>query len=278
MSVGNISSHDVTASIWDGEQYVAVTDAGEVFVSKDASEWTLRSVVLNGRVTGIAYSGSRYILTGENMYSSTNLRRWEMNKETMTAHINAVIYTDGLFWAVGQGGKILFSPDGLKWVESVSSTNENLHAIAGTLTDLVAVGDNGVILEWKAPLWVAAREGHPGQPSLYGLAYHDGQFVAVGAHGTVWSATSLVGVDHWSMHSSGTDAWLLAATYLMGSDQFVAVGTGGTAVVSADGDTWEHQAVTVTADLWSLLTPDGMMIYALGQGGAILTRASESAS
>ena len=275
-SVATISQYDILASIWDGQQYVAVTDAGEVLVSKDATKWTLRSVVLNGRVTGIAYSGTRYVLIGKQMYSSTALRRWELNEQTLTDHLNAIIYEGGLFWAVGDGGKIIKSPDGLRWNEELSSTKENLHSIAGPIPSLTAVGDNGVILMKQGPVWVDVLDGVASNINYYSVTYGDGRLVAVGAHGT--TSTSATGLNGWSTHVARTDAWLLAVTYLAGQGQFVAVGTDGTALVSSDGETWSPQQVDVSTDLWSLLSANGSEVYALGQSGAVLTRTMASGS
>src|SRR5262249_55564717 len=81
---------------------------------------------------------------------------------------------------------------------------------------------------WRIPL--------PTGNFLFGVAFGNGQFVAVGEAGTV--GTSPDGVT-WSQRQRVTSNDLIGVTY--GNGQFVAVG-GNTAVTSPDGADWvEHR-------------------------------------
>jgi hypothetical protein len=56
-----------------------------------------------------------------------------------------VTYGNGLFVAVGTGGTILTSPDGVNWTVQASGGN-HLHSVTYGNGTFVAVGEGGTIL------------------------------------------------------------------------------------------------------------------------------------
>ena len=55
-------------------------------------------------------------------------------------------YGNSLFVAVGDGGVILTSPDGVNWTARVSGTYNSLFGVTYGNGTFVAVGDGGTIL------------------------------------------------------------------------------------------------------------------------------------
>jgi hypothetical protein len=60
--------------------------------------------------------------------------------------LNAVTYGNGLFVAVGNGGTILTSPDGVNWTRRTSGTSDWLSGVTYGNGTFVAVGSGGIIL------------------------------------------------------------------------------------------------------------------------------------
>jgi hypothetical protein len=60
--------------------------------------------------------------------------------------LHGVTYGNGRFVAVGSGGTILTSPDGVKWTRRTSGTNNLLYGVTYGNGLFVAVGDRGTIL------------------------------------------------------------------------------------------------------------------------------------
>ena len=58
----------------------------------------------------------------------------------------SVTYGNGTFVAVGEGGTILTSPDGVSWTERASPTKDFLNGVAYGNGTFVAVGKDGAIL------------------------------------------------------------------------------------------------------------------------------------
>lgn len=108
---------------------------------------------------GVAFGKNRLVAVGANgvietllgvgsIFSSTT-----KNFGTQTT-FNAVTFTGNEFIAVGSGGRILASPDGLNWSEQSRNTIDDLYSIAalssGPLAgNILVVGDKGTILLGK---------------------------------------------------------------------------------------------------------------------------------
>ena len=112
---------------------------------------------------------------------------------------------------------------------------------------------------------------------VYGIAYGNGQFVAV-----VWDGSVLTSPDgvNWVQRRTGTTNYLHGITY--GNGQFVAVGGGqdnatgldlaGTIVTSADGTNWVQRSSVATTPLLGVFYLHGQFVAA-GESGAIVTSA-----
>jgi phage terminase large subunit-like protein len=128
----------------------------------------------------------------------------------------------------------------------------------------VAVGDRGAILTSPDGVTWTPRTSGT-DDSLYGVTYRDGLFVAVGVGGTI--LTSPDGAT-WTRRTSGTRNWLTGVTY--GNGTFVAVGFGGIILTSPDGVTWTVQASATSNGLLGVTYGNGTFV-AVGFGGIILT-------
>lgn len=121
--------------------------------------------------------------------------------------------------------------------------------------------------------WISRSSGTVAD--LFGLTWGDGNFVAVGAGGTI--LTSENGAD-WTTRVSGTKEMLKSVTW--GAGQFMAVGTGGTVVTSDDGVQWVTRPIGVTyppgsiyedsiPDFVSVVYGNGLFVIA-GSNGLML--------
>ena len=137
---------------------------------------------------------------------------WSRVASPTTQDLNAVAAApSGSYVAVGNGGTLLESSDGVRWLAGTSGTSQNLYAV---------ISPGGIN---NTPLWVA-----------------------VGAAGTV--LTSPDGIA-WTTRASGTNAELRGVAYSSDYSSFLAVGSGGTAVVSSDGIAWAVVQLKTTASL-----------------------------
>jgi hypothetical protein len=97
------------------------------------------------------------------------------------------------------------------------------------------------------------------------IAFSRGQFVAAGEHGTILSSSD---ATNWLPRASGTTQTLRGSTY--GHDIFVLVGDAGTILTSADASQWTHATTTTIRTLASVAADDELFV-AVGDAGTILT-------
>jgi photosystem II stability/assembly factor-like uncharacterized protein len=123
------------------------------------------------------------------------------------------------FVAVGAGGKIATSTNGIDWTQKTSNTAQILYAAAGKSGMIVAVGAAGTIVSSadSGETWVVRTSNAYASGTLYGIAYAStvNRFVASGEYSQlVWSADginwlpiylSLYGLLNLSVYSIGTD-------------------------------------------------------------------------
>ena len=174
-----------------------------------------------------------------------SLDTWTSQTSGTTNSLNAIVYAAPVFAAVGNGGTILTSSNGVDWASQNSGTTNNLYGITHANGLFLAAGQGPIRTSADGIAWA----GHVAPLSvLHGVTYGNGLFVAVGVSGTI--GTSSNGTN-WFPQSSGAGSTTLSAvTYANG--RFVAVG-GAAAVIltSTNGTNWT--SVSPGAGVYSLL-------------------------
>jgi hypothetical protein len=102
-------------------------------------------------------------------------------------------FGNGIFVAVGDGGTIVTSTDGMSWTPEVSGSSELLFNVAFGDGTFVVVGGSqqGVIFTSTDGVnWTKRNSGT--SASLSNVAYANGTFIAVGAGGTIVQSDPVV--------------------------------------------------------------------------------------
>jgi hypothetical protein len=162
--------------------------------------------------------------------------------------ISAVAWGAGKFVAVGQNGKMAWSPDGLAWTAVADSGfgTSNITCIAWNGARFVAGGGQGKMAYSADGLtWTPIPGGTgPGtsqfvKNGVLAIAWNGERFVAGGVGNIAWSDDGLA----WTLVPSGTGPGTSQFTSAIwsiawGGGRFVAGGTSGQMAWSADGLTW----------------------------------------
>lgn len=172
---------------------------------------------------------------------------WRMEPYTSSEQTpHAVVWTGERLVAVGVGGSILTSSDGLAWTEQASGTSHTLFAVTCAPQGLVAVGTEGVVL--RSPDGLSWKSAHAGvADTLVSVTWAQGRFVAISHAGTI--VTSSDGTT-WETRSTGD--YKLRAVAASG-DHFVAVGNGGVILGSTDGIIWTRHTSGTTFNLVTVI-------------------------
>lgn len=134
-----------------GVKYTSGNPSGIVIAkSSDGLSWGTPKVISstsNINITGIAYSGSNYVIVGVNnstnkgtIYKSTDLTSWQ-NVSVNTSALNSVSFGNGGFVAVGTGGVLMSSQDGTTWSSKASNSLANLNGMIYANNYFNIVGD-----------------------------------------------------------------------------------------------------------------------------------------
>ncbi len=190
-----------------------------------------------------------------------------------------VVWDGSQFVAVGWGGTILTSPDGITWTQQQSGLTQRLSGITWGGSQFVALGWGYEDFAGYRATIITSPDGITWtkrilnfEEELNGITWSGNQFVAVGWDGTI--LTSHDGIT-WTKRCSGKWNDLWGVTW--SGSQFVAVGglaEGGSMnciiLTSPDGITWTQQNSGTTNSLRGI-TWSGSQFVAVGGNGIILS-------
>lgn len=247
-----------------------IGDEGSICRTTDGENWTK---VFNYERSGyptyrLNYCGDRWIAvsdsnTGTILTSEDNGESWEQKPFTENWRC-AFSDNRANFVAVGSGGMIYSSKDGITWEQRTSATGTYLYGIGFGAEKYIAVGENGTMVQSDDGItWYSAVS--PGYNSLMPVVYGNNLFVVAGDGGEIYTSED---ADTWTRRESDTSVFFRAGIYAGG--QFVLAGYSGTILTSEDGETWERQDSGVSDDLHGITYSKGLYV-ACGQNGTILT-------
>lgn len=169
---------------------------------------------------------------------------------------------NGRVVAVGTGGTILNSNDGVNWTCVDSGTGKWLVGITYGAENFIAVGAEGTILRSPDGLIWSAVTASGTSCRLNNVVHGHGLFVAVGENGTI--VTSSDG-DHWTPQVSGTTGWLrglaCAEPISAQAPAFVACGQDGVLITSDDGISWRCGVLDAVPGIEALTAVENYASY-----------------
>jgi photosystem II stability/assembly factor-like uncharacterized protein len=128
----------------------------------------------------------------------------------------------------------------------------------------------GLVILWVLP--ASSRAFWPEQwslrtPTLKGVVYGDGKWIAVGVSGGLYTSTDR---NRWEKQSSPTNQLLHRILYVWSPGLFVVVGDNGTILTSPDGTSWTKQTAGTDSSLFGISYGGGRFV-AVGSSGTIVT-------
>ncbi|MBI5299040.1 MAG: hypothetical protein HY877_01920 [Deltaproteobacteria bacterium] len=138
--------------IYANNTFVAVGSNGKIIISTDGITWTSKNSGTTTTLSAIAYGNGTFVIVGPsfgvastapNILTSPDAVAWTLRNPY---YLSDVTYAQNTFVAVGYGGKVLTSSDGITWVSRDIGVTDVLFSIVYGNTTFVAVGQNGKIL------------------------------------------------------------------------------------------------------------------------------------
>ncbi len=196
---------------------------------------------------GITYGKGRWVGVGDGLISYSDYpdaTSWHEVTASYDSVLQDVKYGNNVFVAVGSGGRITVSSDGISWTTKLNATETNFNAVAYGNGVWIAVGTRGGIYKstTNGNTWYCVRTPVDGQEDLNGVAwssYNGSTFAAVGNNGkALYSRYASNNGETWATYGNcpTSDNYLSIASD--GSARFLAVGANGAMAWSADGMSW----------------------------------------
>lgn len=174
--------------------FVAIGDSGAILTSSDGITWEPKNSGTIQNLSSITFASGLFVAVGDSgvILTSPDGTSWTKRNSGIFNGLSSVSYGNaiadsqpGRFVAVGTHGAIISSPDGMAWTTNVSGTIGFLFDVTYGDSQFVAVGENGIVLAFSDSTW----KGRPSVTNndLYAVTFNKdaGQFMAVGAAGTV---------------------------------------------------------------------------------------------
>lgn len=191
-SSGDIASTNNLNSVSFGNgQFVATSDGGNVFVSSNVFQWIIGN---NGNALALRLNGSHFgngvfVLYGDaRVFASSNAVDWAARNLTYSAVYRCGAFGGGKHIVAGPAlygyDQVAVSSNGFDW-----STQRRYDLTALTYGDGRFVGvfgsDNGVLITPDTTNWWYSWAGDAVPSRLYGIAFGEGKYIAVGSQGMI---------------------------------------------------------------------------------------------
>ena len=272
------AQEDLYSVAWGKDKFVAAGGGSLILTSSDGLTWIRQEAAYEDLTfAAVAYAGDAFILAANHdailqtydvptrwavfYFRSTDGTFWKDLKWQQSyiwqrsSWVRGMLWTGSLLVSFGDSGSAQTSPDGMRWTNRTSARNAVILGMTSGAGTYVGVGTennfNGAV--YSSPDGVTwQHEVNPQVPrtneyyeqwqdDLYGAAYGDGVFVAVGSYGVILRSED---AHTWSVERSGTQDSLMAVVWVSG--QFVAVGDDGTILTSPDGHVWTRRVAAQT--------------------------------
>jgi hypothetical protein len=260
-----------------GGMFLAAGNTGALETSPDGVIWTPKNTGTTLPLFCSTYWRGRYFAGGGlgTVLSSPDSVSWTTNNAgTATESVYAFLDTDEALWAVGSGGFLAASSNGVNWSpRSFTGNGVAGYSILHTNNLFMIAGGSGA--DFSQPNIFVSRDGtnwagaNPATNGLFlGLVFANGVYLAAGfdAHYNPLLFTSVNGTN-WTARNPGTSNPLFGAGSAGGL--LLAAGGVGTVLSSADGATWKVHQTGAFSDL-NGVAANSQVIVTVGNSGTTM--------
>lgn len=238
--------------------YVAVGSNGVVMRSSDAITWTPCDGIPTGlNFDKVFYLNNRFIVLGayssttvNGVYYSTDGITWSSSASNFSSIFNSAVYGNGLYVVVGQGGKIITSPDLVNWTSQTSGTTNEILDIAFGNGTFFAVGVGGYNRSSTDAVTWTARSASISD-TIYRTKYINNTFFTCDALGRVgYSTDNCVTWTLNQVHPSGT----LVLDFVWNGNGFTTIGSTQIATSATGTGNWTLRNTITSGNQFTIAT------------------------
>lgn len=215
---------------------VALITLFGVFHSNAASSWVnLNNNQSIGSFFGVAGTSRETVAVGIDGRISTRSSltgNWSIQTFSGNPDFRDVIYANGSYITVREGGEIRTSLDGLTWNLQTSGVTTDLRSILWDGSNFLVGGQNGTIL--RSSNGISWQQVSNSGPFINALAFSGSKYIAAGGYGLKISSDGI----SWRNVLTPPSSFSWEAATWTGSKFYVGGLFGSGVWESTDGDTW----------------------------------------
>jgi hypothetical protein len=281
MKIADNRFHNI---VWTGSKFVIFSHPkfSYIYTSSDGITWSrVANTNLPILVMDVEYSPALNLYVGvsdcASIYSSYDLVTWTLQNgggcsglKTPLPGLSTIVYDGTNFIAMGRGGNMYISADGISWVNHITGSF-NYTASFNNGIGAIALGSGGSI-QYSADggiNWTLQKTSVTN--TYYDIIWAGGQYVAVGSgvstspDGYNWTQQSVPpGIGIFTSGGVGYAVYLNAAAY--SGTKYVAVGYSSTIIVSNDGKNWSKVPLNFTYNFYDVVW-NGSSFITMGNWG-----------
>lgn len=252
------SGAGVTGAIWNGSEYVAVTDRGTVMKSTNGEDWTETHSQATTYIEGLAFSGEKYVTFGgrgaSEIYTSTDADAWVRTQEFEDGVLQDVVWGGGRFVVCGQHGAVYVSSDGDAWDRHFVGDDDQLRSICYDGTRFLAAAKNIVYTSTNGIDWTKPEvDSSDTEPVIDHIVWTGSLYATAGVDnaglGYVHTSNDAV---HWTEHELEAQDGI--NDFAWNGGQFIICGRSGVILTSSNAEDWTTVATGTDEVLMTIAT------------------------
>jgi uncharacterized delta-60 repeat protein len=231
---------DILDIMYENGYWVFGDSGNNIRYSTSGYSWTTTSGVLTGvstAINGVAYGNGLYLAVGDGgrISTSSNLTTWTTRTSGTASVLTSAAYAFGKYWACGTSGTVVSSTDGVTWSTVSIGTAQTLNVVKLLNGILVFAGNNGALVSSADGINFTVQNTGGASDDYYTIAYGNNLYVAMGNSGVTRTSPDLI---TWTSRSPGALSGNNIRGVVWTDNRFVAVATAGETGYSSDGITW----------------------------------------
>ena len=184
----------------DGTPRFVATRGHDLVWSPDGESWIREAGSAWQGLSSMAFGGDRWVGVGRFQGVTFDGQTWA--SDVPDESLSQVVYGEGLFVAVGSGGRVAHSVDGIDWTEQVLASDTNFGGVAYGNGRFVTGGwPGGQFVSEDGMTWTSEASNELLAP----LGYANGRFVGATWRDRVWY--SVDGTDWVMSQDNSSPEW-----------------------------------------------------------------------
>ncbi len=240
-----------------------------MYTSPDGAAWTREAIEVTP-LQSAAFGSNKFAAVGQFNIALFSADDSIVSYSNISYALYGIVFGNGQFVTVGEGGRILASSNGTTWTTKSSDIfnyPNNINTIADVTFgngSFVAAGEGSsssgsIAASVDGVSWTIKAIG----PSMHKVFFGNNQFVAFGDR--LWTSSD---AENWTSRAWPANMDFPKYDIAFGNSQFVLIGTS--IVTSPDCSIWTLQSAIIGYPLNSVTFGDNRFVI-VGNGGEILT-------